>query len=104
MSKIVANSLTNSNWYKRYDDGWIEQGGEIDVTFSNRGTYSFTFPTPFTEPPLNFNTTVHLAKTGDQLGFELCVTDITATGATLLYDYTTASSNIKKVFWTAKGV
>ena len=104
MSKIVANSLTNSNWYKRYDDGWIEQGGEIDVTFSSRGTYSFTFPTPFTEAPLNFNTTVHLAKTGDQLGFELCVTSLTATGATLLYDYTTGSSSIKKVFWTAKGI
>lgn len=104
MSKIVANSLTNSNWYKRYDDGWVEQGGEIEVSFSSRGTCSFTFPAPFSEPPLSFNTTVHLAKTGDQLGFELCVTDITATGATLLYDYTTASSNIKKVFWTAKGV
>lgn len=104
MSKIVANSLTNSNWYKRYDDGWVEQGGEIDVTFSSRGTYSFTFPTPFTEAPLNFNTTVHLAKTGDQLGFELCVTSLTATGATLLYDYTTGAGSIKKVFWTAKGI
>lgn len=104
MSKIIDNSLNTSNWLRKYDDGWTEQGGEIDVTFSNRGTCSFVFPTPFTEPPLSFNTTVHLAKTGDQLGFELCVTSLTATGATLLYDYTTGSGNIKKVFWTAKGI
>ena len=104
MSKIIANSTASPNWYRKYDDGWIEQGGEIDVTFANKGTYSFTFPVAFTAVPLSIDTTVHLAKNGNQLGFELCITGLTATGATLLYDYTTGSSIIKKVFWTAKGI
>lgn len=104
MSKVISNSLNGKDWFRKYDDGWIEQGGEIDVNFSNRGTYTFTFPVPFTQTPISFNTTVELAKTGDQLGFELCLTNLTATGATLLYDYTTGSGKIKKVFWTAKGL
>lgn len=104
MSRIIANSTTSSSWYRRYSDGWIEQGGEIDVTFSNKGSYSFTFPIAFTATPLNINTTIHLSKDGNQYGFELCLTSISATGATFLYDANAGSSIIKKVFWSAKGV
>lgn len=104
MSKIIANSTTTSNWYRRYDNGWLEQGGEIDVTFANKGSYSFTFPIPFTSTPLNINTTVHLSKDGNQYGFELCLTSLSATGATLLYDANAGSTKIKKVFWSAKGI
>ena len=104
MSKIVANSLTGSNWHKQYDDGWLEQGGDIDATFANKGTFSFTFPVPFTAAPLSLDTTVHTNKTGDQYGFELCVTSLTATGATLLYDFGSGGSYIKKIFWTARGI
>jgi len=104
MSKIIANSTTNTSWLQKYDDGWIEQGGKLAVTFANKGSFSFTFPVPFTSTPLSLDTTVYTTKTGDQYGFELCVTNLTATGATLLYDFGAGGSYIKNIFWTARGI
>lgn len=104
MSRIIDNETDSSNWNRVYSDRWIEQGGKITTSFSSRGSYSFTFPIPFTAPPLSLDTTVIFPKYGDQLGFELCVTDLTATGATVMYDYPTNASRIQGFYWRAKGV
>ncbi len=36
----------NGNWYRVYQDGWIEQGGEF-----TESTTQVVFPKPFTQPP-----------------------------------------------------
>lgn len=36
----------DGNWYRVYQDGWIEQGGEFKET-----TTQVVFPKPFTQPP-----------------------------------------------------
>lgn len=104
MSRIIDNTETSTSWQRIYSDGWIEQGGKVTTSFSSRGSYTFTFPTPFTEPPLSFDTTVIFPKYGDQLGFELCVTNLTATSATVMYDYPTNSGRIQGFYWRAKGI
>ena len=41
-------SGNGSGWYRKWSDGWIEQGG-IRPTTSGTGFGSITFPTPFQE-------------------------------------------------------
>ena len=103
MSTITANATLNTEWYRKYSDGWIEQGGCVKTSFSSRGSVSFTFPVAFTSTPVSIDTTPIFPKTGDQLGFELCVTSLTATGATVMYDFTTGSGNIQGFYWRVKG-
>lgn len=104
MNRIVENYTGAQEWKRVYDDGWIEQGGKIETSFGSRGSYTFTFPVPFTATPLSFDTTVIYPKYGDQLGFELCVTNLTATSVTVMYDYPSNAGNIKGFYWRAKGV
>ena len=40
-----------TSWYRKWSDGWIEQGGQHGAV-SNSNPVSVTFPTPFTNPPL----------------------------------------------------
>ena len=43
----VGSWTSGTSWYRKYSDGWIEQGGRA----SNNGT-NLTFPTAFTNAPL----------------------------------------------------
>ena len=38
----APSSTNNYTWYRKYADGWVEQGGSIDSAAS--GTYTVTFP------------------------------------------------------------
>lgn len=40
--RLVESSKSGTNWYRKYSDGWIEQGG-----LANKGTISLL--TPFTD-------------------------------------------------------
>ena len=103
MSRIIANATNSSNWSRVYSDGWIEQGGKVETAFTSRGSVTFAFPVQFTQTPVSIDTTVIFPKYGDQLGFELCVTDLSTTDATVMYDYGTNASKIQGFYWRAKG-
>ena len=48
---VTATWRSGKNWYTKYSDGWIEQGGQ----FSMSGTgYDLTFNTPFTATDYTF--------------------------------------------------
>lgn len=38
---IVETWSDGSNWYRKYSDGWIEQGGKVDITSKAGTTFSF---------------------------------------------------------------
>lgn len=48
---VTATWRGGTNWYTKYSDGWIEQGGRF--TMSNTG-YDLTFNTPFTTTDYTF--------------------------------------------------
>ena len=48
---VTATWRSGTNWYTKYSDGWIEQGGQF--TMSGTG-YDLTFNTPFTTTDYTF--------------------------------------------------
>lgn len=58
---VVETWKSGNNWYRKWSDGWIEQGGS--VSYSNTGTGTATFSTAFTSTP-----TVMLAPITDSHG------------------------------------
>lgn len=48
---VTATWRSGKNWYTKYSDGWIEQGGQF--TMDNTG-YDLTFNTPFTTTDYTF--------------------------------------------------
>ena len=104
MRKIVENYSDSDYWYRKYDDGLIEQGGKLLKTWSTDETYAFTFPRPFSSTPLYMLTTVINPRSGgDSYGNEFGVktSTLSSTGVTILNDeYNTGK---KGFYWEAAG-
>lgn len=100
--KIIENSNSSTYWYKKYSDGWIEQGGYIEVTIATDGNYTLTFPNAFTAAPISVTTTVMNPRSGDANGNELMINSVTATNALIYNDG--YSNNMVGFFWEAKGL
>ena len=45
---VVAESYGANSWYRKYSDGWIEQGGRFDFSVGYNATVTKTFPIAFT--------------------------------------------------------
>ena len=54
---VVAESYSANSWYRKYSDGWIEQGGRVSIPESS--STNVTFLVPFK----NTNYTVSSADT-----------------------------------------
>lgn len=48
---VTATWRSGKNWYTKYSDGWIEQGGQFNMPNTN---YDLTFNTPFTTTDYTF--------------------------------------------------
>lgn len=48
---VTATWRSGKNWYTKYSDGWIEQGGQFNMSGSG---YDLTFNTPFTTTDYTF--------------------------------------------------
>ena len=52
---VVAESYSANSWYRKYSDGWIEQGGTVSGTAANFKGYSprvtTNFPVAFSQTP-----------------------------------------------------
>lgn len=101
---VVETYHSGNSWYRKYSDGWIEQGGyyETDSTWSNYNTFSVTFVTEFTAAPLM----VHCIETatGSSTGIQglYGVQDVTKSGFTFVN--TRTGSKQTGFYWTAKGI
>lgn len=45
---VVSTWKSGSSWYRKWSDGWIEQGGAYSSTVKNDQLYTVSLHTPFT--------------------------------------------------------
>jgi hypothetical protein len=84
-----------SSWYRKYSDGWIEQGGVTPNV--NADSHTVTLNTPFTT--VNYHVNFITTGTGKDGSFGHCVSERTNTTFTM-YDYL---MNGVPVLWYACG-
>ena len=103
MNKIIENFSSDTFWYRKYSDGFMEQGGKVSRTFSADTTWSHTFPIPFTSAPLSITATFIAPRSADASGTEAGMINgtLTATGVTLCND--SYGTNKTGYYWEAKG-
>ena len=108
---VVESSYdtTTKRWYRKYSDGWIEQGGYYEVTgsWSSYAKFTVTFGSDynFTSTPVMIHcmqVTTAPSASGPIQGL-YGVSDVSSTGFTYCTGYT---GNDKSVgfYWTAKGM
>ena len=104
MKKIIENYSDSTTWFRKYDDGWIEQGGFVSTTIATSGSYSLTFHRAFTNAPLIIRTTMFAPRSGESSGNALTVKNgtLTNSGVTLANDG--YNSNKQGFYWEACGV
>ena len=105
MRKIIENYSEPGYWYRKYDDGWIEQGGTIITSIATGARYTLTFPRPFTNVPLCIRTSIYDDTASASSGHALAL----STNSSYLPTATTANfyndgSNARPGFcWEACG-
>ena len=99
---------TTKRWYRKYSDGWIEQGGyyEVTGTWDNYAKFDVTFGDyNFTDTPVIVHciraTTAASASGGYQGLYG--VSNVSATGFTYCTGYIT-NANSTGFYWIAKGI
>lgn len=61
---IVETKMSGANWYRRWSDGWLEQGGILSITADTAGTKkTLTFPKPFANTNYVLQGTLDLTNT-----------------------------------------
>lgn len=104
---VVDTYHNGDSWYRKYSDGWVEQGGYVNatsVTAYGAVSPSVTFVTPFTTACLMVKCTpVHSATTTNANNdYELhVVQDVSTTGFT--YRKGSGGTNLTGFYWQAKG-
>lgn len=103
MIKIIENYSDGNTWYRKYSNGWIEQGGKVMHTFATDETTTLTFPRPFTAAPLSISTVFIAPRVSDGYGAELGVKSgtVSATSVNLICD--NYGTNRIGYEWEAKG-
>lgn len=99
---------TTKRWYRKYSDGWIEQGGYYDngsgMTNYQQLTVTFGSDYNFTEAPLMVHCMQYsTGDTGSGYAGLYGVSDVSATGFTYCVGYT-GNGNSTGFYWTAKGI
>lgn len=94
---VTTTYSSGTSWYRKYSDGWIEQGG-VSAVISD-GSTSITFPTKFS----NTNYTVlSIARHPTSNSSITTVRDLTTTTVTLTFDVEDGSGS-SAVQWYACG-
>jgi len=100
---------TTKRWFRKYSDGWIEQGGyyEVTGTWDNYAKFNITFGSDynFTSTPVMVHciqTTTAASTSGGYQGL-YGVSNVSSTGFTYCTGYIT-NTNSTGFYWTAKGI
>lgn len=97
---------TINYWYKKYSDGWVEQGGYVDPqTIGAYGSVSVTFPTgkTFVNAPVYVECQPTAAGTGGGDVGLYGIQDVSSTGFTYTRGSGTSYNNAG-LYWVAKGI
>ena len=103
MIKIIENYSSPSYWYRKYSNGWIEQGGIEYRTFSTDELWTLTFPKPFTAPPLHVVGTFIAPRNSDSYGGEVGVQSDSVTATAVIFINDNYGTNKTGWMWEAKG-
>ncbi len=103
MIKLIENYSDANCWYRKYSNGWIEQGGKESRSFSQAEYWAFNFPYPFTAVPLSVSATCIAPRSSDSYGSEIGVKSgtLSSTGVTFINDG--YGTNKTGYVWEAKG-
>lgn len=89
----APTSTNNYTWYRKYADGWVEQGGYVDTT---NATYTATFPVEMADT----NYTIQVSSRADRYVIVSPNAALTTTGVTGWI----ADSRNGRVYWEVKGM
>lgn len=103
MITIVENYEGTNSWYRKWSNGFMEQGGVLMRTPGTDEVYVFTFPFEFQHTALTFKATYLAPRTSNSDGGEPAVKSgtLSNTGVTLLHDH--YNNNKIGMYWEAKG-
>lgn len=94
----IVESFVSSDglsWYRKYSDGWIEQGGMIGGSYHNNGNINFLVPFLDTKYIVNFAN--YTNETGSIINKRnICLNGYSATGISFI-------SSDFPICWEAKG-
>lgn len=102
MITIVENYEGSTSWYRKWSNGFIEQGGIYMYSPSTDATTNFTFPVAFEHTALTFKGTWLINGSPTSAG-EPGVKNgtLSNTGVSILQDHFAA--NKIGLYWEAKG-
>ena len=89
VEKMDPTAENNYTWYRKYSDGWVEQGGQLGITTSAGGTVTL----PIQMSNAYYNVFVQTAFNGTQAV-------VYSNRTTISFDY---SGNVGKDSWMAIG-
>ena len=99
---VIEAYSTANYWYRKYSDGWIEQGGKVTITSSG----AIVYPLAFKSPPIFLNPNPYNVPTNStsDVNYVCRARNITSTGFTLdYYDSDTNETRTGICTWEAKG-
>lgn len=102
--KVIDNYSGDNYWFRRYSDGFIEQGGIVyQSSFDTNIPYTHMFPVSFQSPPLSVIITFISPRNSDSSGDEVGLKhgEITNSKVTLLNDG--KGTNKIGYCWEARG-
>ena len=91
---VVTTYRSGTTWYRKYSDGWIEQGGVTSIT---NGRGSVTFPTAFSST--DYTALTGLSNVNNQASYLVQHDNRTKTSMGLFY----GSYSFDGVYWYACG-
>ncbi|MBQ3350252.1 MAG: hypothetical protein IJG38_07620 [Thermoguttaceae bacterium] len=100
---VVETYHDGNNWYRKYSDGWIEQGGYESISsMTQYGTKTITFITPFQTTCLNVHCGIEISGVSGRDAGLHGIQDVSTIGFTWTNgDQATTQTGI---YWTAKGI
>jgi len=96
-ARVIEVWRSGASWYRKWSDGWIEQGGSGVYA----GNVTINYPTPFNAPPLDIRYTVRVS---DTLYIEIPgVEGVTATGFQTGHALNNSTAYTGHIWWSAAG-
>lgn len=91
----------NYTWYRKYADGWVEQGGKASVTGYGQ-TSDSTVNLPVTMSDTNFSAQATIQGVGENIGVGQEVTILSTSQISLRFNYSSTLTRI--MCWEVKGM
>lgn len=103
---IVETWQSGTEWYRKWSDGWIEQGGFIPADNAQLNNFSVTLPKAMTTATYTINVTpqsIERNNTYFAYAIMFSVASVSTTGFKAFLYGSSAEDRTNGMFWTVKG-